>query len=218
MMRPDISVLLPTIRPHLIQRAIESIRPAAHGLSYEIIVVADFDAAALSCRAPEAHLHVRWIQEPRRGVIAAINTAYREAHGEYVFLFNDESTLDFRALRILHGEAQHTPEAILSPRHVPDFPFRYYGLPFVPFPFATKTLFDRLGGLMDPIYKGFYADPDLSMRAHAAGVPLRVIDAAVLRHTNRHDAPHKAAVDQYLLADRATFRSRWDHLGEFADP
>lgn len=213
-----ISILLPTVRPHLVMRAIASIGPACGALVYEIVVVADFGVEALGCCAPEAHLHVRWIQEPRRGVIAAINTAYRAAKGEYIFLFNDESTLEPDAISLLHAEAKRTPEAIVSPRHEPRFPFRYYGLDFVPFPFARRDLLDRLGGLMDPVYKGFYADPDLSMRAHAAKVPLRVIDRAVLHHTNRHDAPHQASVDAYLLADRSTFRARWDHLGEFADP
>lgn len=206
-----ISVLLPTVRPHLVKRSLGSIGPAAGRWPYEVVVVADFKSTVDDPR-------VRWIQRDRYGVVDAVNVACAEARGDHWFLFNDESTLDPKALQILHDEAVAHPGQLLAPRHEPPFPFAYYGLEFVAFPFAHRSVIQQLGGLLDPAYRGFYADPDLSMRAHAQGVPVRTVDAAVIRHANKHDQPHQDSVSAYLLADRAEFRKRWDHLGEFRDP
>lgn len=209
-----ISVLLPTIRPHLIARAVQSIGPAADGVPYEVIVVADFDADLVAIGDP----HVRWLIQRRHGVIDAINVAQRHARGEYFFVFNDESVLEAGALRRLYETAQQDQQALLSPRHLPPFNFSYYGKPFAAFPFVHRTVVAALGGLFDPSYRGFYADPDFSLRAHAKGVPIRIVDDAILRHANAHDVPHAQAVASYLDEDRSLFRSRWDHLGTFKDP
>lgn len=206
-----ISILLPTVRPALVLRALASIPAACGDVPYEVIVVADFP------RLPEvADLPVRWIERERRGVIDAMAVAAAAAIGEYWFAFNDESVLEPGALQALAREASHLE--ILSPRHLPPFPFQYYGRPFAPFPFVAADLVTVLGGLLDPVYKAFYADPDLGMRADAKGIPIRVVDDAIIHHDNNHDAIHYAHVAAYLAADRATFRSRWDHLGAFEDP
>lgn len=206
-----ISVILPTIRPAQFRRSFDSVAAAADGVSYEIVVVADFENEGL--------LHCQWIVAERRGVIDAINVAYDAARGDHLFLSNDESWLEAGALRTLLRECEATPEQLLSPLHIPPYPFFYYGLPFVPFPFATRRLFDSLGGMLDPAYRGFYADPDLSMRAHAAGVTLRVVPEARLHHEQNLNAlGHRESIASYLAADRETFRRRWDHLGEFRDP
>jgi GT2 family glycosyltransferase len=210
-MRPDVSILLPTIRPGLAGRALGSIAAACVGLSYEVIVVADFPEPA-----PAPCLHMTWIQSDRRGVVDAVNRAEQQATGAYWFTFNDESVLEPGAIAALYREA--SPLEILTPRHVPPFRFEYYGRPFPPFPFVDRELLRVLGGLLDPAYRAFYADPDLGMRADKMGIPVRVVDDAVIHHANNHDANHWQAVDAYLNADRATFRSRWDHLGTFEDP
>jgi len=215
---PLISVLLPTIRQDRFRRSFDSIHPAAGTVPYEVIIVADFESEALDCVAPEKHLHCRWIVRERRGVVDAVNAAYQAARGEYLFLFNDESILEPGALEFLYDAAVERPGTIVSPLHLPAFPFVYYGQPFVPFPFAHRDTFAQLGGMLDPAYKGFYADPDLSLRAHARGVPIHTVETAILHHTNVHDERHHEALGRYFERDRATFRARWDHLGAFADP
>lgn len=204
-----ISVLLPTIRPHLIGRALACLDAAAGEVPYEAVVVADFDR-------PAGFTQGQWIQQERRGVIDAVNIACAHARGDWWFLFNDESVLDPLALQKLHEAA--APALIVTPRHEPRFPFIYYGKPFAPFPFAHRGLIAALGGLLDPVYRGFYADPDFSLRAHEAGVPIVTVEDAVLRHSNRHDAAHQAMVNAYLQGDRAIFARRWAHLGELRDP
>lgn len=210
-----ISVLLPTIRPHLWHRAFASIVPAAGSVPFEVVVVADFQRPFFG---DDVHCWWQWWERPRNGVVDAVNVAYDAARGDYLFLFNDESTLDPGALELLYHAAEAEPWTIWSPKHLPPFPFVYYGKPFVPFPFAHRDVFKKLGGMLDPVYRGFYADPDLSLRAHAQGVPLRIVEGAVLRHCNDHDYAHQQMVGAYLAADREVFRRRWDYLGEFRDP
>lgn len=213
-----ISVLLPTVRPHLIERCFGSIRSAAGRVPYEVVIVADFapfDLAGFDITELE---RCTWMMREREGVVVAVNQACTMARGTHWFLFNDESVLDEGALEMLYHAAMREPRTLLGPRHLPPFRFQYYGLPFQPFPFASRELFDELGGVLDPAYKGFYADPDLSMRAHARGIPIKVVEEAVIRHHNHHDDPHACSVVQYLDQDRQTFRSRWDHLGTFGDP
>lgn len=215
---PLISVLLPTIRPHLFRTAFDSIRAAAGRLTYEVIVVADFPSV-FECQEPERHLCCRWIERERHGPIDAINTAAAVARGTYLFVFNDESTLDANALEVLYDEAAKRPRCLYTPRHEPYWNFSYYMKPFAPFPFVHRDLVTMLGGLFDPAYGGFYADPDLSMRAHAMGVPIVTVHGAMLRHTNNMSAEgHQENLAAFLTQDRATFRSRWDHLGIFCDP
>lgn len=205
--QPVISVILPTIRQGRILAALQSLQAAAELVPTEIIVVADF---------PAPIPHSPWYVRGRRGVIDAIQVGYAAARGEYVFVSNDETMVEPDCLHQLYQAAVTQPGRLLTPNHQPPFPFAYYGKPFAPFPFAHRDVFTKLGGLFDPAYRGFYADPDLSMRAHAAGVPVETVWPAVIHHSNSEDK--SAAWYDYFLADRATFRSRWDHLGVFRDP
>jgi len=210
---PIISVLLPTVRPTLVQACVASIAAAAEGLPYEVVIVADFDPDP----GWELPAEVQWIRRERHGPVDAVNVAARAALGEYLFLYNDESSLEPGALSRLYAAAVDAPDVLLAPEHHPAYRFTYYGKPFVPFPFAHRGVFTKLGGLLDGAYRAFYADPDLGLRAHAAGVPIRTVEGSVIRHNNGHDEVKQANVSQYMAIDQATFRGRWDHLGTFCD-
>lgn len=208
-----ISVLLPTVRPAKLPWAIASIPAAADGLDYEVVVVADF-------QPDHTYPHTKWIVSERKGPIDAIKAAYDLSEGEYVFVFNDESQLDPQALKALYYAALADPWRVLTPHHVPPFTFEYYGRPFAAFPFVRRDLIESLGGLFDPAYRAFYADPDFSMRAHAKRIPVETVSSATIRHTNHSDGTDVKSQnwERYFANDRATFRTRWDHLGAFRDP
>ncbi len=204
-----ISVLLPTVRPDLFRHAFDSIAAAAGDVPYEVIVVADFPQPSdVACV---------WILRERQGTVDAINVASAVACGTYLFLFNDEATLDPDALALLYRHALKVPGCLLTPRHLPAYTFEYYGKPFAAFPFAHRDVFARLGGIFDPVFKAFYADPDLGMRAHAKRVPIGTVSDAILRHHNGTDDVKSYNVAHYMADDQATFRKRWAHLGVFRD-
>jgi GT2 family glycosyltransferase len=208
-MMPDISVLLPTVRPDQFRRSFDSIAAAAGAVSYEVVIVADFPQ-------PE-DVDCCWIVRERRGVVDAVTRACEFARGRYLFLFNDESTLDPEALERLYHEAEACPGSLLTPQHVPAYTFEYFGRAFAAFPFAHRDVLAHVGGLLDPVFKSFYADPDLGMRAHAASVPIRTVEGAIIRHNNGSDAVKAQNVAQYMASDQDTFRMRWKHLGIFRD-
>lgn len=213
-----ISILLATIRPHLVERCFASIRPAAGRVPYEVVIVADFDPFHIAGFSLEDLEHCTWMMREREGVVVAVNQAVSMARGTHWFLYNDESTLDDGALEQLYCASIKEPRALLGPQHVPEFNFVYYGRQFIPFPFAHRELYAELGGVFDPAYKCFYADPDLSMRAYANDIPVKIVNGAIIRHHNAHDFAHAVNVTTYLHDDQQAFRRRWDHLGQFRDP
>ncbi len=204
-----ISILFPTVRPELFDRAFATIAPACGVVPYEVIVVADF--------GPRELPKTTWVMRERLGPVDAIAMAQLEAVGDYLFVFNDESWLDEGALASLYHHALANPGQVLTPYVVPRYTLAYYGKPFAAFPFVHRDVVKKLGGLFDTAYHGFYADPDFSMRAHAAGVPVAEVHAAVSHHRNGHDEIKARNWNAWIDQDRATFRARWDHLGVFCD-
>ena len=102
-----ISILLPSVRPALLRRAYDSIAPAAGPVRYEVIIVADF--------GPDYWPHTVWIVNERKGPIDAVESARRVARGDYLFVMNDEATLDPDALTVLYNYAVANPGKLLSP-------------------------------------------------------------------------------------------------------
>lgn len=203
-----ISVILPTIRPALVGAVLASVPAAANGLPVEVIVVADFESTG----------HRPWIVRERGGVMDAIKAGYDAATGEWITVTNDETLYAPGCLERLWLEACAHPDAIVGPVHFPFFRFEYYGRRFEPYPFARRDVFERLGGMFDTAYRGFYADPDLSMRAYAAGVSLITVTDACIHHANTGRDDSRAAAARWRADDQRLFRSRWDHLGDFRDP
>lgn len=209
-----ISILLPTIRPDLINDTIKNIMESTYK-DFEIIVVADYPK---SMYYPE---QVKWGVQERLGTVAAINYAHQHAKGDYYFLMNDESRLHLDALKeLIYFSMGHT--AIVTPEHHPYFPFYYYGRFFAAFPFVSKEVLTILCNneyILDPQFKCFYSDPDLSLRAWEKNIPVLTCDKAILTHLNKMDAyGHQDNVSKYLTSDRYNFRNRWIHLGELIDP
>lgn len=209
-----ISIILPSIRPELIARTIDNIMQSTYR-DFEIIVIADY---SIDCEWPE---QVHWWVAKREGTVAAINAGHKKAKGDYYLLFNDESRLHPEALKeLVYFSMGRT--AIITPEHHPYFPFFYYKKFFAAFPFVSKEVLTILCNneyILDPQYKCFYSDPDLSLRAWERGIPVLTCEAAQLTHLNNMQAyGHQENVDKYLGSDRYIFRNRWIHLGELIDP
>jgi GT2 family glycosyltransferase len=183
---------------------------ACEGVACEVIVVSDF--------APDkSAVYDQWLQRERRGTVDACNAACAHAYGEWIFLTNDESIIQPGAIKALLDVAWMTPYCLWAPQHVPNYDFHYFGKKFVPFPFVHRDLLDAVGGLFDPAYKCFYADPDLSLRVYEKGYTVQTIERAIVEHNNGQDEAKLQNMSQYMARDQATFRTRWGHLGEFCD-
>ena len=91
----------------------------------------------------------------------------------------------------------------------------YFGLMFAPFPFLHRDTIEALGGLYDPIYKSFFADPDLSLRCWAAGGEVSRWPAARLNHRHIKDKIHMRAYNKNFEKDQDTFIQRWGYLSQY---
>lgn len=209
-----VSVIVPTIRQNEIFPCIESIYDGCQGLDeYEIVVVADFP---LFTNLPCVH----WILDvDRRGPVDAICKAERSCKGKYLFLMSDEDRLLPTTLKQLYDIAEGEKSDTI---YVPfcGAVWNYYGRIFPPFPFVSREVIDRkLGGyLLDDSYGAHYADPDLGMRAAEADVEIRIMPNVRINHPNNMSYPdHIFNRNKFYERDMATFRSRWDHLGEFKE-
>lgn len=211
-----ITVVLPSVRPHNIERAVNSITKACQREQLELIIVADFVNEELSKRND-----ILWIHNKERGgVITAMNEGLGYARGDYLFCTTDEAVITENGLDNLKDFCVENNDNILTcPRHIPYYPFYYYKKFFAAFPFAHRSLIEKIGGFFDPAYKSFYADPDLSMRAYQHGIEVKECRwVAVVHHNNMQCQAHKHNVSTYVEADREFFKQRWAHLGEFIDP
>lgn len=215
-----ISVILPSVRANRLDSCLISVLEASEKEDVEVVLVTDYWIPLGSELIKK--LNIKWIcDEERKGVVDAINKGVAIAGGDYLFSLSDEAALSRGAFKRLKSDSKlYGDNVLLTPTHVPYFPFFYYNLPFAPFPFCHRSVIDKAGGVfIDPEYKAFYADPDLGMRAWASGVPVISCAGAFIDHPNDMSCPaHIHNVNAYLEHDRAIFRSRWDHLGEFRDP
>lgn len=205
----QLSVLLPTVRPEESQECLKSLHLACQKFdSYEIVVVSDFH--------PNWPLqNTKWVlNKERKGPIKAICEAESHATGEYLFLLSDEDRTPEDSLFQIYQEAlESDQEEILVPWC--GSIWHYYGKPFPPFPFIKRELATKLGGLLDPAFGAHYADPDLGMRAHKAGVKIRFLPQIRIEHPNNMQCPvHQHNVDTYFQKDETLFKKKWD--GVFA--
>jgi glycosyltransferase involved in cell wall biosynthesis len=206
----QLSILLPSLRPHELTGCLPALHAAADGLDYELVVISD---AELS----DAHPRTRCIIEAApEGPIHATLTGLTAARGDYLFTCSDEDRLQPRSLFKMHVRAELARKLGTHAIHCPWFPnagpWQYYGRTFAPWPFIHKDLAKQLGGLFDPAYHAHYADPDLGMRAAEAHVGIRLHDDLTLAHPNPHDDLHLRNHARWFDADERVFRSKWAHL------
>src|SRR5579885_347968 len=80
-----LSILLPSVFPDQVAKAIDMIHATTTGVDYEIVVVSPFEVSKAK---------VRWVHEAEpRGNAPAQAAAYANASGEFVLGFSDDVSL-----------------------------------------------------------------------------------------------------------------------------
>ncbi len=208
-----ISVLLPTLRPQLIHKAIDTLLSGTiNGI--EIIVIADFEC-------PEnMPAEVKWHIQERLGIVAAINYAYTLAKGDYIFDTNDDCLIAPGALdEMVKFSKEHNDNILITPQVYQGGIYAYYGKRFAPFPFAHRSVFERINGgqgwCLDPAYHAFYSDPDISMQGWAKGIRTEECPTAIIHGNSYIDEVNRDNHSKYRDADEKVFSDRYGN--DFAE-
>jgi len=211
-----ISIIIPTIRKNQIKECLDQIIATTHGIEYEMIVVSPYEVPVFK--------NTKWLRECRlEGVNRAVEKGFAIAQGEYIMTLSDEDRFTDGYLRTMFDHVDpHKGELFIGnpglfggvgPSVRPAI--GYFGLMFAPFPFLHRDTIEALGGLYDPIFKSFFADPDLSLRCWAQGGIVSRCPEARLYHRHIEDKIHTRAYNKNFLKDESTFIKRWDFLDRY---
>lgn len=207
---PKISILLPSLRPKLLQSTLFGISICSAGHDYEVIVVSP---------DPVSGERVRWVKETeKRGCIAAHLRAFEESAGDVIVLMTDDTIvlpgwLDAIATTIGEGEKQYFPYCVGLNRLNSRFVGTVFGKYYAYFPAISRRSLDAVGGLFDPRFTAHWADPDLGLRIWDAGGRVEFCEKAraAVSSLQRHfvEAAHKSSAFE---RDARSFMAKWGHL------
>jgi len=186
---PDISVILPTLRPEKAHKCIESIAETSEGVNYEVVVVSPLDMCNLldGCKG---YNRIKFMKEEKKeGCNQAYTNGYENASGKYIFAIADDHRLGLDCLKKLIEFMQpHDDEIFLAGARCygvygPGPENTTYGFYYAYTPCIRRDLVEQVGGFYDPYYKHYYGDPDLAMRVwHNGGKAELCLDAWVEYH------------------------------------
>lgn len=212
---PGVSIILPSLRPFQLAQCLASIERYTVDIDYEVVVVSPFDID------PNPNIvHVKEVS--REGVCRAVTAGYERARGEYVILMADDSratplwvTNMIAFMRphddeIFEGRFQHFQATGVVPE------FTVYGKLYTGFFCIRRDKVARIGGLFDCYYRGFWADPDLSLRVWHHGGRVETCPNAWVYSADCPDDVHENSYNKYFVRDQEAFFRRWYHI--YAQP
>lgn len=204
MKKPEVSILLPSVRGHAMLHCINSIINNTYDVNYEIIVIGDVEPPKYKT------IDVRWIdEEERQGVVTALMLGYAYSHGDFVIPMTDDARVGENWLKPTLDEVKKDEKNIGDFVVMPHNPFSYWGIKFSPFCLIAKTRCEQIGGFMDKRFKSFYGDPDLCLRNHMAGGKLVMGFGSQIYHPANNDLVHQTIVSKYYKADFQLFIDKW---------
>lgn len=210
---PQISILLPSLRPENTQKRICEFENTAPDIDYELIVVSPFHVEGEKV----VHIH----EKEKRGVIAAMNEAYLHARGDIIILWSDDAMPCENSLKNMvsfiqkhkapfaAGFRKKTEEGQESEQ------WQVYGKLTVGWQGLTRETIEKVGGLFRSHFRNYWADPDLSMRIWEKGGSVAVCDDAWLTIMQEEDDVKQGNLSASFDSDKEAFFSFWhDQYGK----
>jgi GT2 family glycosyltransferase len=225
----ELSIILPTCnRAAHLDRCLTTIARNVF-VDYEIIVVdgasTDGTADVLERACDFFEERLVWIREDKRqGFVRAANRGFLVADGEHLTWLND----DARPLPGSYANAIEqlavTPEAVVALYHRWKSPKNvayeksesgiYFqlchvrGTLYANFGLARRKVFEQLN-YFDPRYRFYGADPDFSLKAWHAGIPVIPAEASFIDHDEHEDQRRSADAEQARIDNQKLF-AKWD--------
>lgn len=226
----DLSIVVATKnRDKLLADMLASIPHAVRGLSYEIIVV-DGGSAAETMQLLQSTPFVTVYDEAkelgpgRHSWPLLYNFGFERARGKWAIYASDDITFEENcfssALAALEAAPPTTAGGIFFYKNeVAEEGWQHLGidflarsLPLLNYGVVKHEVFVSLGGL-DPEYKFYAADGDLTYKIANAGLLLLPLPGCNVTHHNLLDTQKKVNL-QAVSSDMGTLKQRWHSLGE----
>lgn len=203
-MKPDVSILLPSVRKEAMTECLDCILQNTIGVNFEIIIIGDVFP-------DDRFIFSKFIYEKeRRGVVVALLEAYKQSRGEFVIPMTDDARPFKNWLRPVLDEVKKDKKNIGDFEVMPYNPFQYWGIKFSPFCLISKGRCEEIGGFMDSRFKSFYGDPDLCLRNHVQGGKLVTAQGCKILHKENNDIVHQVIASKYTNHDRQLFIEKWE--------
>ena len=203
----ELSILLPSLRPDAVRRKVEEFLLTNADVDYELVIVSPFKVEG------ERVVHVP--ETERRGVIHAINEAYRHDKGQYIVLWSDDATPEHGCLRRMLDFVRNKPIPFLASFRRRGLngkeaeQWAVYGKLYAGWLCAARQTFDRVGGLFEPSFKNYWADPDLSLRVWKQGGKVEVCKDAWIGVEQIDDQVKSDNLSSSFDKDTSVFFERW---------
>lgn len=225
----ELSIILPTCnRAALLDRCLTTLARNVF-VDYEIIVV---DGASTD-RTPDVldracdffEDRLVWVREDKRqGFVRAANKGFLIAEGQFITWLND----DARPLPGSYANAieqlKNGPDGLIamyhrwkSPRNIAcekSIDGSAYqlchvrGTLYANFALARQQTFDRLN-YFDQRYRFYGADPDFSLKAWHAGIPVIPAESSFIDH-DQHEDQRRSADAEQARRDNEKLFAKWD--------
>jgi hypothetical protein len=203
-----LSLILPSLFPAAMRRAIDNLHATTRDVDYEILAVTPFEVIGAN---------VRWIREEEpRGVVRAHALALEQMSGDVVVALADDliasdnwaaTALD----NLVRRESGGRPFCLGL--HQTNFVVgTVFGIYYPFFVFIRKTILEATGGHHDPGFVAHYADPDQGLRIWKAGGRCERTDLPLVARVprpGREDVDPPAKSSAAFQRDMTTFVDRW---------
>ena len=204
---PIISILLPSLREEAVLERIEEFSLTNSNVDYEIIVVGPFTITKE---------RVISIYEAKpEGCYAAMRSAYENSRGEWIVYWSDDASPVEHCLSNMLNFIRKDKWPFIGAfslknkqgRHLPQW--SVYGKLYASWGCISKDTVNMIGGLFDPVFKSFWGDPDMCLRAFQKDIRVKICPNACALIRQIKDNIKNNNLIAYFNSDMETFLNRW---------
>jgi len=210
---PEISIILPSLREKLALETIKEFEITNKDFDYEIVIISPFPVKR------EKIVHV--FEEKPQGVSIAYNAGYKCSSGKYICWWSDDAfPTKGCLLNMVNFLKTKKPPfigafGIKDKKGIEHPQWKAYGKLYACWGCASRETIEMVGGFFDPIYKCYFADPDLGLRVWEKGGRVEVCPDAWLISHGLMDKLREDNQIRYFEKDMNAFFDRWhDKFGK----
>lgn len=212
---PELSILLPSLRRNEVEKRIEEFSVTNPDIDYELIIVSPFPISGNKV------VHLK--EKEKKGVLFAMNEAYKIAEGDYIVAWSDDASPRENCLKNILDFIKQQPKDIPfvagfakeHPRGIGFGQWQVYNRLYVGWLCASKKTIETVGGFFDTTFKNYWGDPDFCLRVWEKGGKVEICTNAVIKINQINDEIKSGNMNSCFDKDTETFFNRWhEKLGK----